>query len=106
MRTLTRRHTGTVAASAGGLNLIARAVSAIASVVVALLLLGIVLVVLEANTRNDVVNWLLDAGGWLAGPFDNIFKLDGHKANVTVNWGLAAVIYSLVAGLIIRLVRR
>ena len=41
-----------------------------------------------------------------AGPFDNGFKLDTHKDNAGVNWGLAAVIYAIVGGFIARLLRR
>jgi hypothetical protein len=32
--------------------------------------------------------------------------MDSHKANVGVNWGLAALIYAVVGGFIARLLRR
>jgi hypothetical protein len=89
-----------------GLWGLARIVSLITSIVVGLIVIGIVLVVLKANRSNEIVNALLDAARWLAGPFDNIFKVHGHKANVAVNWGLAAVIYAVVGGFIARLLRR
>ena len=76
------------------------------AVVVGLLVIGIVLVVLDANRSNEIVNALLDAGKFLVGPFDNVFKLDSHKANVAVNWGLAALIYAMVGGFVARLLRR
>jgi len=85
---------------------LARIVSLVTSVVVGLLVIGIVLVLLEANRSNEIVNALLDAGKFLAGPFDNIFKLDGHKANIAVNWGLAAAVYAVVGGFVARLLRR
>ncbi len=105
MPTLSRRRSGTMAAS-GGLSVLARVASVITGIVVGLILIGILLVLLGANSGNDIVNWFVDAARWLAGPFDNMFKLDGRKANVAVNWGLGALVYALVGGLIVRLLRR
>ena len=85
---------------------IARIVSLITAVVVGLLVIAILLVVLEANRDNAIVDWLVGAGDFLAGPFDNFFQPDGRKAEVAVNWGLAAVVYAIVGGLIVRLFRR
>lgn len=85
---------------------VARIVSLITSLVVGLIVVGIVLVLLEANRDNAIVDWLLGAGEFLVEPFDNVFKPDGRKARVAVNWGLAAVIYAVVGGLIARLLRR
>jgi hypothetical protein len=85
---------------------LARIVSLITSVVVGLIVIGIVLVLLEANPDNSIVDWLVNAAHSLVGPFDNVFKPDGHKARVAVNWGLAAVFYSIVGGLIARMLRR
>src|SRR5919201_2298250 len=87
MATIAQRRTGgagTVARS--GLWGLARIVSLVTSIVVGLLVIGIVLVLLEANPSNDVVNALLDAGRWLADPFDNVFNMDSHKASIGVNW--------------------
>jgi hypothetical protein len=85
---------------------VARIVSLATAIVVGIIVIGIVLVLLEANRGNEVVNAILDAGKFLVGPFDNVFKLDSHKANVAVNWGLAAVVYSFVGGFVARLLRR
>jgi hypothetical protein len=85
---------------------IARIISLITSIVVGLIVIGIILVLLEANRDNAIVDWLLGAGEFLVEPFDNIFSLDGRKARVAVNWGLAALIYALVGGLLARLFRR
>jgi hypothetical protein len=89
-----------------GLWGVARIVSLITAVVVGLLVIGIVLVLLEANEDNQIVGWLLDAGEFLVEPFDNVFKPDGEKARVAINWGLAAVIYAVAGALIVRLLRR
>jgi hypothetical protein len=84
----------------------ARIVSLITSVIVGLIVIGIVLVLLEANRDNAIVDWLVNAAHTLVGPFDNVFKPDGHKARVGINWGLAAVIYAIAGNLIARLLRR
>jgi hypothetical protein len=85
---------------------IARVVSLITSVVVGLIVIGILLVLLEANRDNSIVDFLLEVGEFLVEPFDNVFKPDGRKARVAVNWGLAAVVYAIIGGLIARLLRR
>jgi hypothetical protein len=89
-----------------GLWGIARIVSLITSVVVGLIVVAILLVLLEANRDNAIVDWLVGAGDWLSTPFHGIFTMDGRKANVGVNWGLAALIYALIGGFIARLLRR
>jgi hypothetical protein len=78
----------------------------LASVVAAILVLGIVLVLLEANRGNTIVDAVLDVAKFLAGPFDDIFKLDTHKATIGVNWGIAAAVYFLAGSLVARLLRR
>ena len=67
---------------------------------------GILLVVLEANRDNAIVEAVLDAARFLAGPFDDMFQPDERKEQVGVNWGIAAAVYLLVGGLIARLLRR
>lgn len=74
--------------------------------VVGLIVLGIVLVVLEANTENVLVNAVLDAAKFLVGPFENVFDLKNRKTEVAVNYGLAALVYFVIGSLIARLLRR
>ena len=74
--------------------------------VAAVLILGIVLVVLEANTSNAIVEAVRDAARFLAGPFDGLFTLDSNKAEKAVNWGIAAVVWYAVARVIARLLLR
>ena len=85
---------------------IARIIRPITSVIVGLIVLAIVLVLLEANRDNAIVDWLVGAGDTLSEPFHGVFSLDGRKANVAVNGGLAALVYALAGGLIARLLRR
>jgi hypothetical protein len=94
---------GAVRRGAWGL---ARLVNLLAGLVALTLVAGILLVVLEANRDNTVVDAVLDAAKFLAGPFDDMFQPDGRKVRVAVNWGLAAVIYLIAGGLIARLLRR
>jgi hypothetical protein len=85
---------------------LARLVTLVAGLVALTLVVGILLVVLEANRDNAVVDAALDAARFLAGPFDDMFQPDGRELRVAVNWGLAAVIYLVAGGLIARLLRR
>ena len=111
MGRVANRRGGGIATGAGraarrGLWGIARIVSLITGVVVGLIVIGIVLVLLEANRDNQIVSWLLDAGEFLVEPFDNVFDPKKAKTKVAVNWGLAAVVYAIIGGLIARLLRR
>ena len=82
--------------------LLARIVRLVAGAVVALIVIGILLIVLGANESNSIVSTLLDGARWLVAPFKNVFHLDNAKWNVAVNWGLAAVVYAVVAAVIVR----
>ena len=85
---------------------LARAVRMAIGVVVVLILTGILIHVLGANTSNAIVSFLDDAARWLTQPFHGIFSLDNSKAQIAVNWGLAAVVYAIVGGLVVRLLAR
>lgn len=83
--------------------MLAKLIKVVAGIVVGIIVIAILLVVLGAKESNDIVGWFVDAGRWLAGPFKGLFDLDGRKADIAVNWGLAALVYAIVAGFIIRL---
>jgi hypothetical protein len=85
---------------------VARAVILIATAVALVLVLGIVLVALEANRSNDIVRVVRDAASFLAGPFEGLFTLDSNKAERAVNWGIAAVVWYALGRLIARLLLR
>jgi len=89
-----------------GAGLLARVVHLVVTVVVVIIVAGILLVVLKANPGNTIVS---DVHGWarsLAGPFDGIFSFHSARVAIAVNWGIAAVIYLFVGGLIVRLIGR
>ena len=96
---------GDVAIRRGAWTL-ARILIGIARLVAAALVLGIVLVVLEANRSNEVVEAALDVARFLAGPFRDVFDLSDRKIEVAVNYGLAAVVYVAVASVIARVLVR
>jgi hypothetical protein len=85
---------------------IARVVLLVATVVALILAAGILLIVLGANQNNDVATVVLDAARWLSGPFDGLFNLENHKTEIAVNWGIAAVVYHVIARLLARIVLR
>jgi hypothetical protein len=82
---------------------LARVVHLIVGIVVLIIVAGIVLVLLKANATNSIVSEVHGAARWLAGPFDGIFSFHSARVAVAVNWGIAAVVYLSVGGLISRL---
>jgi hypothetical protein len=101
----TARTSRYAAATSARLTL-ARLVHLLAAVVAAILVIGIVLVLLKANPSNGIVNAIHDAARFLAGPFRNLFNLSSHKAEVAVNWGIAAIVWYAVGRIIMRLLLR
>jgi hypothetical protein len=98
--------TRTVDPIGSGLSTLARLVALVGSLVAAVIVLGILLVVFDASTRADVVEWITDAAKWLAGPFHGLFNLDSEKWQTAVNWGLAAVVYFALSRVIARALAR
>lgn len=66
----------------------------------ALLMAGIALYLFEADPGNALVELLLDAAGWLGGPFERLFDAEDDKTQVVYDWGLAAVVYAMGAVLV------
>ena len=83
--------------------LLARIVRIVAGVVCAIIALAALLIVLDANTANSIVSTIRDWGRSLAGPFDGIFHLSSAKWTVVLNYAIAIVVYSIIAGVIARL---
>ena len=86
--------------------MLARVVHLVVSVVVLIIVVGTLLVVLKANPTNSIVSEVRDWARWLAGPFDGMFTFHSARVAVAVNWGIAAVVYLFVGGLIGRLLGR
>jgi hypothetical protein len=86
--------------------MLARMVRLLTMAVVAVIVAGIVLHVLEANDGNVLVSAVYDVAGWLVTPFKGIFSLDDGKLQLALNWGLGAVVYGIVGSLIASLLAR
>ena len=85
---------------------IARVILLAGTIVFLIIAAGILLTLLEANRDNDIAAAILDAARWLAGPFDGLFDISNNKTEIAVNWGIAAVVYAVIARLLARLLLR
>jgi len=86
---------------------LARAVRLVVGIVVLVIVVGGILFVLSANPSNAMVHDIHDAASVLVGPFRNVFSISGHPNETLVaNWGLAAIVYLIVGGLIAGLIAR
>ena len=83
--------------------MLARIVRIVAAVVCGIILLAAVFILLDANAGNTIVSTVRDWGKTLAGPFDGIFHLSSAKATVALNYGIAIIVYGIVAALLVRL---
>ena len=99
-----RRRASGARAFRQGTGFLARVVQLVVSVVVLIIVAGILLVVLKANPANSIVSDVHEWARSLAGPFDGMFSFNSANAAIAVNWGIAAVVYLLVGGLIARLI--
>jgi hypothetical protein len=101
-----RRDATVVRAFGQGADLLVRAVQLVVSIVVLIIAAGILLVVLKANPANSIVSEVHSWARWLAGPFDGMFSFHSANTAIAVNWGIAAIVYLCVGGLITRLLGR
>lgn len=86
---------------------LARLVRLVVAVVVLVIVVGAALFLLSANPGNAIVHDIHEAASTLVGPFKNLFSINGHpKATLAANWGLAAIVYLVVGGLIAGLIAR
>jgi len=98
-----RREHGARQFAIGARGLFVRVIQLVVSVVVLIIVAGILLVVLKANPANSIVSEVHDWARSLAGPFDGMFSFRSANAAIAVDWGIAAVVYLIVGGLIARL---
>lgn len=83
----------------------ASVVLGITGVVVGIIALSILLELADANRGNMLVDLVLDIGTWLTTPFHNLFTPNDPEENFVINWGLAAVVYAVIGGVIARFSR-
>jgi hypothetical protein len=99
----------TPAYASGGLGVrlaLARLITAVAGIAAAIIVLAIVLHVLGAKTSNGVVSAIHDAGSWLSSWSHGLFSLHNGDVRMAVNWGIAAVVYLVVARFVARVIAR
>jgi hypothetical protein len=87
-------------------NPIAIVIRIVTGVIVAILVLHIILVLLEANPGNSLVQTMADWADGLAGWSRDLFTPDSYKARIFINEGLAAVVYALIGGALSRAATR
>jgi hypothetical protein len=78
---------------------------AITGLVVGIIVFGIILVLVGANQHNMLVDLVLDIGRWLTTPFHDLFLRPNSTERLVVNWGIAALVYLAIGGLLARLAR-
>lgn len=89
-----------------GIALIGKIVRLITALVVGVIVLGIILVVLKANPSNTIVKAVTDTARFLVGPFKNLFTLSNPRWGTALNWGIAALVYAIVGGIVAGLFER
>ena len=95
----------TVGAVGSGVLTLARLVLLIATLIAVLIAIAIVLVDVDANRTNSIVKGVHEGANFFAGAFTGLIKFSGHpKRAITVDWGIALVVYLLVGALIARLI--
>ncbi|MFG2191391.1 hypothetical protein [Streptomyces sp. NPDC048639] len=77
-------------------NTAARIVVVVADVAAVILGLWILMSLLDANRSNDLVSFVADTAGWLAGWSHDLFTMDTDWVRTVLNYGLPAVVYLLI----------
>ncbi|PRX98578.1 hypothetical protein [Allonocardiopsis opalescens] len=91
--------TRTLGGSVGGI------VGSVLALIGAIIVLGILLVLIGVNEGNVIVSVILDIGRFFATPFHDLFPQDERAMDYLVNWGIAALVYFGLAGLVARFAR-
>jgi hypothetical protein len=86
--------------------LLARIVGLAGSAAIALLLAGISIHFLELGSQPDAVATVERAAKAVASPFDGVFLPPSENLRILLNWGLAAVVYALLASQVTYLLAR
>jgi hypothetical protein len=90
-----------------GVIAIARLVLSIAGLIALLIALAVVLRDVDANAHNTIVKGIHEGANFFAGAFTGLVTIKGHaKREITVDWGIAIVVYLIVGALISRSIAR
>jgi hypothetical protein len=89
-----------------GIDGLASVLRIIGMLIVAILVVHIVLVLLDANPANTFASTIAS----LADTFDlglsNLFQYAEPKISITLNYGVAAIIWWIITAIVVRLIRR
>ena len=97
------RNAGAAAVGTVGAGVVLLALLMITFAVLVALLIGLAILLADvgANTSNAVVKGIHESANFFAGSFTGMLRFAGHpKRAISVNWGIAAVVY-LLAGVIL-----
>lgn len=89
-----------------GANLVATVLRVVGTVIVAILLVHIVLTLLDANPANSFAQLVRDLAEYFNLGLANLFLPANPKIAVTLNYGVAAIIWYAITAIVVRLVRR
>jgi hypothetical protein len=96
----------TVGAVGGGVLMLARLVMTIAALIALLIALSIVLFDVGATPTNTIVEGIREGANFFAGAFTGLITFARKpKLELTVNWGIALVVYLIVGAVIASLIR-
>ncbi len=95
-----------VGAVGGGVLLLARLVMTLAALIALLIALAIVLRDVGANSSNTIVEGIHEGANFFAGSFTGLITFHGKpKLELTVDWGIALVVYLIVGAVIAGVIR-
>jgi hypothetical protein len=97
---------GAVGALGTGVLLLARLVLSLTVLIALLIGLAIVLRDVDANAGNTIVKGIHEGANFFAGAFTGLIAFYGHpKRAITVDWGIAIVVYLIFGALIASVIR-
>jgi hypothetical protein len=96
-----------VGTAGAGVVMLARLVMTIAVLIALLIGLAIVLRDVDANAGNTIVKGIHEGANFFAGAFTGLISFNGHaKRAITVDWGIALLVYLLVGAILSSLIGR
>jgi hypothetical protein len=98
----------TVGAVGAGIVMLAGLVMSVAVLIALLIGLAIVLADVSANASNTIVEGIHEGANFFAGSFTGLISFSGHhvKRAITVDWGIALVVYLIVGAVIASFIYR
>ncbi|WP_238591903.1 hypothetical protein [Pseudonocardia sp. EC080625-04] len=89
-----------------GIGIIATIVRIVGLVIVAILVAHIVLTLLDANPQNFLTEFVSTWAAQFNLGLANLFTPEQPKMAVTLNYGVAAILWMIVTAVVVRLLRR